>query len=402
MTKLFALAVLVLLARPALAGSGAHGADIEADQNNVWFLGSDPIPFCITIEKGSGLEKDKMAALAIEAFRDWKAFFDRHQYTKLKFDDPNPIVKGGVKFRDGNSRGLSLEEPRQIDNCLGPQRQLEIRFSKSAEADWSLDSNHAFGAAIRGPYDHETYRTGGVVWISTSLQSTEERKHILLHELGHVFGMSHNSTYVMFDKVGNLIQKLRETPDIPSRQGRPQLGTIESPSWKFLIWPGDTLELDTLEVSRLGRDNFSAAPPLLGSPPATPFLVAPTAGPSTLKYVGRKTTGEFQFGLHMIGHRERSMLGTFQRRYHQFEVGPSIHTIWAQGPGRMFLEYLHVSAGMATGGGSKQVPLEGTFADGQGTYPAVLEFPYGAVLKVFDGRTGTWYTLSSYPFETAP
>jgi len=392
---------------PILAadGSGAHGADIEADQNNPWFLGEQPIPYCIVLEKDSGLDRAEISRLVAESFEDWARFFNRHGYATLKFDEVNKLLNLPSTFADGVSRGLTLTRV-EIPACNNFNRQLEIRFSKSAEADWAVDSNHAFGAAIRRHYDHEAYRTGGVVWISTQLKSSLERKHILLHELGHVLGMSHNSTYVMFEKVGRLIYQLRS---VGSRVVAPEtaLGLIESSSWRYLLWPNDRLDFDSTQVTSWAAGSYSGSQPLLGALPSFPLL-APLWDNSWMRFDGKSSNGDLKFTLHLRGFgNERSLTGTFRRRYHQYEVGPSLHTSWKQKDGtlvagRTYLEWFRAAGAMEVGGGSKQVPLEGAFSDSNNIYPAIIEFPYGAVVKVYDLKNGAWYTLSSYPFEVMP
>jgi hypothetical protein len=398
--KWIALALLLVL-RTGLAreGSGAHGADIEADQNNVWFLGNDPIPYCLTIEAGSKLDRAEILKQIDEAFNDWNVFFRKHGYDKFEFGGGPENTRFGAEFKDRQPRKLSLQA-RKIDACGAPTRQLEFRFSSESGLKWSLDANHAFGAAVRGPYDHSTYRTGGTVWISTKLESAAERKHILLHELGHVFGMSHNSTYVMFEKPGRLIPQARafKKADV--------LGIIESSSWRFMIWPGDALRFDSLEVTSGDIGVSSRSLPLLGGPAmaAAPFF----GSNSILTYVGRGTTGHFKFTLSMgDGPRGKSLTGSFQRRYHQFETGPSLHTQWRRPDGtitegRLYLEIARTASALSVAGGSKQIPLEGVFHDSRTFYPAVIEFPYGAVVKLFDPAVGAWFTLSSYPFEVTP
>jgi hypothetical protein len=385
--------------RPAAAGSGAHGADIDADQNNVWFLGPEPISYCVTLEPGSAVDQAEAVSLVNEAFAKWYAFFTRHRYTDLAFGVPDKTILQDGKLPDGQGRKLSLV-PVEIAHCGAPTRQLEIKFSKHADKNWTLDSEHAFGAAIRGPYDHVSYRTGGTVWISTALKNRPERLHVLLHELGHVFGMSHNSTYVMFDKIARLIQTTRQG----GAGAQAMLGMIESPSWKYLIWPGDTLELTTTIIS--GTNAVMSSPASNVFLPTSRIFVPGLTSPAKLRYLGKRA-GEHNFQLDLRSSTGTAVLdGHFYRRYHSFEVGPSLFTFWVGKTGlfsgKLYLEMMRSEANELGGGGSRQPPLEGTFRWNHQLYPAVIEFPYGAVVKLFDPNNLRWFTLSSYPFEVTP
>ncbi len=404
MNKLLLLLVVCLGAQVALAseGSGAHGADIEADQNNIWFLGPEEIQYCISIEAGSTLVKADARTLIIDGFADWRLFFAKTGYLEKEFGHkhalPSPF---DVEFPDKKPRAMSIH-PHEVEKCTDPAHQLEFRFSKSSETNWSLDANHAYGAAIRGPYDHKTFRTGGVIWISDSLKTPLERKHVLLHELGHIFGMPHNSTYVMYEKIGRLILMTQNLPRVEAG-----LGMIESPSWKYLIRPNTVLTLESLEASGIGTGRFGGTSPFLGMPPST--LIPFVAGVTKLTYVGAQNDGSFTYSINLgFNAGGNRMTGTFYRRYHHYDVGPSIHTRWLKdgqlAESRVHLEMLlRAQIRNDIGGGSKQIPLEGAFTDGKGyTYPAIIEFPFGAVVKLFDIKTATWYSLSSFPYEQAP
>lgn len=402
MFKSLWLTSLLFLSSTAYAGSGAHGADLDADQNNTWFLGPEAIPYCLEIEPSSGLDATLIRRQIREAFAQWKAFFTHYGYAGLSFGVPDKTFGFNLKFADHAARPLALDAV-ELESCDDPIHQLEIRYAKDSEDGWALDSDHALGAAIRGPYDHKTFRTGGTVWISTALQSDAERKHILLHELGHVFGMPHNSTYVMYEKVGKLIQASRLTSNFAAPGTG--LGTIESPSWKFLLQPGDSLTLGSTNSSVPGASFANSLPPFM----AGGFFglsLAPVT--TTLTYDGKSApSGVSKFTLTFQSGNSLTILdGRFQWRSHQFEIGPSIHTNWERKgkvvPGRFYLEMLLPKGRNAVSGGSKQLPLEGVFTDRGTTYPAIVEFPFGAVTKLFHPTSGRWFTFAAYPFEVSP
>jgi len=75
---------------------------------------------------------------------------------------------------------------------------------------------------------------------------------MLLHELGHVFGMTHDSVFVMDSDVASLLKK----ENISSNRF---IGKIESPSWPYDFLPNNSLRL-TYKKRPLGERRVNRCP----------------------------------------------------------------------------------------------------------------------------------------------
>lgn len=229
MKRLFSLLLIVLCPIAFPGGSEGHSAGKKWDADNPWFLGDEAASYCLEISKDTRYSRTELQQMVRESFDDWKKFFVKYGYDKL-------YLGKDVKFMDGKLRRLTLDFS-EIPRCDKPDEQLRIVFSKTPAIPvvQEAPSGLNLGAAIRGPYNHTTYRTGGEVWIDNRTDSFRKPpmdaiKNIVLHELGHVFGMRHNEVFVMYENAASLSYEKNSMID---GVYEPCIGKIELPGWKF-------------------------------------------------------------------------------------------------------------------------------------------------------------------------
>ena len=229
MKTLFTFALAFLISNVALAGTFTNGSDFTSDNENVWFLGLEPIEYCIERSPQFRIPHDRAREIVREAFADWRAFFIKYGLDQLKFEG---IAKG-------RSLGIAIDA-KEVAACTKPATQ--VRFLFGVDSLESLDARRshpsALALSIRGAYDHTTFRNGGQLWFRNWLDWNETKlKHIVLHEIGHVFGMPHDSVYVMEKQAADFAALLASTDRT--------LGQIESPTWPYRLRAGDTVDFTT-------------------------------------------------------------------------------------------------------------------------------------------------------------
>lgn len=205
-------------------GWSGNGGDYTRDQNNPWFLGTDPVSYCILKSADYPLKTSELSDLIKESLYDWRKFFSKYGIDKFPLGES----KQG-QFPDKQYRGISLDFIEKADCDPLQEKAVAFYFGVTnvyLEQAIANGAHHSAGLALRQEYDHQNYRNSGFVWIKNFSSEKNKIRHMLLHEMGHMFGMKHNSTYVMDMKVADLLE-------IPNNPLLPLIGSIEAPFWKY-------------------------------------------------------------------------------------------------------------------------------------------------------------------------
>lgn len=227
MARHLILALFVSLAAAStFAQHNVGGGDIGNERDNVWFLDDTPVNYCIERAPDFPLNDEQLKGLAKESFDDWLTFFRKYGLDQLAFGHEGA-------FPDNLEHRIALHF-RLAPNCDQPMKQLKLLFGISSELIRSarVDAETSLGVAVRHPTTNEDLSVGGDVWIAKRLTDRSRIKHLLLHELGHVFGMRHGSTWVMDARIGKMLL-------LPGGG----YGKIESPTWTYDMLPGETVWL---------------------------------------------------------------------------------------------------------------------------------------------------------------
>ena len=81
-------------------GDVSGGANIISDESNPWFLGSEPISYCVEVAPDFPIPKNQVSAIISESFQKWKTVFTKYRLS----EEPLPGV-----FYDGVERGLTTD-----------------------------------------------------------------------------------------------------------------------------------------------------------------------------------------------------------------------------------------------------------------------------------------------------
>ena len=222
-------------------GWSGSGGDTNLFKDNAWFLGpSEPVPYCIWKESSYNFSYNSLFNIVEESFRNWKSFFNKYGITNQnltfqKVGRPhNPFdfeKKLNLNFRNEGICSSDKNLPTGLMFIFGKTENPHIKmFNK-------YGTENALGFAIRNKiYNHKSYKNPGYIWFSDSFQNKEKLKHMVLHELGHVLGMDHDSVFVMDSEVAAYLNKEQTSSNR-------FIGKIESPSWPYDFLPNDLLSL---------------------------------------------------------------------------------------------------------------------------------------------------------------
>ena len=207
-------------------GWSSGGGGFHRGVNNIWYLGDRSVQYCIGSDPSYPLELEKLEEMVKQGLNEWGNFFKKYKLDKesvsLNFSRRFvPLIqkklKPSLKFE---YIGVCPKDNQKINERLhflfGVKHKVVESFKK-------VSSENSLGLAIRKKYNHSTLRNGGLIWISSDLKGEKRIKHLLLHELGHVFGMRHDSVFVMNEDVA---YELRDNESL----GPEYFGKIESPS----------------------------------------------------------------------------------------------------------------------------------------------------------------------------
>ena len=380
MKMILTLCILLFTNQNSFAGISTNGGNLTSDQNNVWYLGDKPVRYCIENHPRFPLNLKESQALVRESIDDWIQFFKKYGLDKMSFDD----------LKNHGSAKLSLnfiEVPCDNDPEL-------LRFQlgtdqPSIKESLSIDSRqNALAMSIRKDYNHETYRNGGIVWIRNWSFNKAEAKHLLLHELGHVFGMQHDSIHVMDSQVAD---------NIRIRKNSKFLGMIESPTWIYRLNPKDTIDftangrvkgnLEPNFLLLLLRDVFGFE---RENNHSLSLHVESAEGPyPSWNLKVELTEDETGKKVEMQGNFMQVVVAGSKIAGSQ---GPTLYTEWqctnCKENGRHFQKHLDTRP--------SGLEATGSFTYKGVTYPAILENRKGILLRIFITGKNLWWTNQNY------
>jgi hypothetical protein len=222
---------------PLIAGglTGTGGGGTVTFERNPWFLGVKPVSYCIN--SGKDFSGGKLAKEIIQqALYDWASTI-----TALEPDEE--ALLSGTKSDDSDFAPHSNE--RRVQMKL-QTKFFEVSCDKDPELIFALGirnaviSNiltkypqHVVGFAEQTYYDIETRRAKGIIWLTEDLGANRYRSisgqsgplnlfwqdrdtlySAMTHELGHVFGFSHEHNGIMWSKLpSTIIEAARDDID---------------------------------------------------------------------------------------------------------------------------------------------------------------------------------------------
>ncbi len=392
-------------------GWSGNGGGSRDESDNIWFIGDSPIKYCFSKAKDYPLNGNQIHALIKTSIKSWVSFFDSYGLTNVNLAGgyPHPRLNS-LQFPSGENKKLTTEfaytndcSKARLQFLFGIENKIIKNYKKFA-------TDHPYGLAVRQKYDHKNFAHSGVVWIDNFTKDKKEIRHMLLHELGHVFGMEHDSVPVMDEDMMKFLGSKREL--LTSF-----LGKIESDSWTYSLKENHPIVMTSTKGRRPKRRNHPThelKQVCGGDPTFTPNRQIPRpvlrgfglrkqdCHKLTLTYLGklgqgRKRNRAFTLEIEELFSKRKATfngrLKPSQGRRPQI-TGPGVVTELKVD--RPLGKKQKVFKKLTLEKSPNMLPLTGTFSLGQEKFAAKMTSYKGLVIELFVPEAKAWWTFKTH------
>lgn len=363
-------------------GIFTNGGGFSADSDNVWFLGEEPVRYCVRSHPQFSFSESEVRDVIRQSIQTWVDFLERYGLDKMEFS----------QLHDHSSLGLALKFI-EVESCDDPSVELTFLMDPRPLplADASGVRYRDIGYAMRGSYNHMTYRNTGTIHIMNWLKNTRELKHLITHELGHVFGMAHGSLPIMHEYVADVFNAPTEDNSL--------LGMIELPTWRYRLRAKERLDFTyTGTFNGMYESNQKLGP-------LREIFGFNAGGHHSLNL--RLSSNDTQGDMSLVAVDQST--GRRAEMPGRFELRAAMGDPWTGESGPVLFSYWrpdfcsHVLTGARhLDTRALNTQIEGVFEFNGKSYPMVLQGEPHIVLRIFNPDTGRWWNTESYKAEISP
>lgn len=175
-----------------------NGGEYITTERNPWFLGG-PVKYCIKQDPATfSLSSDQARTAIAKVFQTWNSIL-KPMYRWNQMEAPLLLAAKGVLWLAIDFNEVDCSQAHELEFQLGT-------FDKSIETALSYRAKDILALSLRDQYSDQTGRSKGRIWIApdkgdraykgpnpgAGFWGMKQNFHnVLMHELGHVFGIPH-------------------------------------------------------------------------------------------------------------------------------------------------------------------------------------------------------------------
>lgn len=181
-----------------------NGGEHITNEQNPWFLGSDPVHYCLKHDPTAfSVDPDQVRKVIHEALQTWLGFIKTSYPYKL--EAPLLLAQKGITSLALDFSEVSCAEPHELVFLLG------VTDSDISDA-LEYRAKEIIALSFRDEYSDDVGRAKGRIWLTPDLGDRRYQgpnpgpgfwgkqhhlQNVMTHELGHVFGVKHSEVGLM-------------------------------------------------------------------------------------------------------------------------------------------------------------------------------------------------------------
>ncbi len=211
--KVLLMSLILLVGFHASADRKGNGADnVPVDDGAAWFLGSQPIKYCIVKANQFPFSDSAIKNLLENTFRTWASYLD-----KKKINSPDFMGYGRGDVTANFNQYKINTRIEYLENCDG-REDIKFYFGINSVLTqrYKKDFSNPVAFSQRISYDANAGWGKGLVWIAPSLSVTKNSPNwnlpyrlqgTLLHEVGHILGNGHVEGTIMTRRFAEVVSQ---------------------------------------------------------------------------------------------------------------------------------------------------------------------------------------------------
>lgn len=220
--------ILFFFSPSTWAGGWVFGGGSQiGDTFNPWFLNSTiPVTYCVSLsEKSVSISRERAEHLIAKSLEYWRGDFQK--LFEIVKEPPSPI--SDIKPAIQGFQKIDCQFGADLNFLIG-EGALSLQ-QKNFLRDYDL-----IAGSVRTDYDPKTMKGRGFIYLKSDLGSESFVKtdqvdrpwekeglflRVLIHELGHVFGLQHTDRGLMMAQYPETIMKKTLAPGFLSAENIP-------------------------------------------------------------------------------------------------------------------------------------------------------------------------------------
>ncbi len=286
----------------AYSGWTSGGGELFGDSGNPWFIQNTlKVRYCVQIDpQFFHLEKTEAEAHIENAFKYWKSEF---KYAHWFEQNDSQSIKSGATMPLARLK-VATQDFIKTDCSENPEIVFQLGFLTSDQLKKIQNYNSFAAFSVRTEYDIKNLSGKGFIYFApeTGHSKTKEMAEntwnqengikfyqVLIHELGHVFGLSHS---VKSGKASVMSDSFVEKT-VSNSQNSPDLSNDE-------LWPGPFFTVRPSFYSSYGMacgakdSRFEVKRKFFGIDPSWPACFGVKLGNKEIKIYGMKNINDSQ------------------------------------------------------------------------------------------------------------